>query len=747
MKHFLLSLLAMIFLTFCLAQPRGTTQAEFPTGGICVGQAESFIPNASIPSSNSEVTIIRDEWIAVDSLKLNTILRAGKQHGMQFSTYTQSMLLSSTLGEIIPAAQTAIAKSPLWLRANLANVFSQLTSLKQMAWAAIINDASDPYIDEIAFAVANSSVQYLASNFSDPALFVENAQLLYSIDAELPYVQILDYGTSTTDPDYYSTTQYYKTTADSQVVQMTVPRDIYYWYIVHPKITDEIPAYINPALSESNSTHSNNINPPPDGVFWRNFLYTVQELDYPVLRDTLMQCQTAFNRNGTAGDAIRAIQWWVNHTMSFTSGTERPHQPVRIYKKHMGRCGEYADYTAAASRTALIPCTSILSVSTDHTWNEFWEDGWVQWEPVNGYIDAPLVYENGWGKVFGTVFEIRSDGFLTSVTDRYSEGLATITIAVRDSSNHPIDGARVILAFTDPAMRVDMVGFTDNDGNVVFSVGENRHYFARVESSVGIFPTNPGTYLSLMDNAVDGENYAYQMTLTLPKPVPHITSIPVPADDTDDWRFYLEFTTPKQILYGKVTWDDLAANGAPAYFYKDLDSPGRVNLLMTDADNFLFYGIDQTAQAFNVQTEVVSGSALFGIPNQWDWYAFLDNSSQVANAQLVTGIMLYEHYGVGNDDSVLPAASVKLYPNYPNPFSSETFIRYSLSKSDRTEICIYNIKGQKVRSLLSDNETSGLNEIVWDGRDDFGSPAANGVYFCRLTSGSKTLSRKLILLK
>jgi len=747
MKPLLVCLSALICLAICFAQPRGTTQAEFPTDGICVGQAESFIPSSTPTVSDNPVWLDRDEWIPVDSIQVNTFLRAGKQHGMLFSTYNQTMQTSSTLGEIIPAAISAIDKSPLWLRADLANVFSQLSSLKQMAWAAIINDAVDPYIDEIAFAVAHSSVQYLASNFSDPSLFVENAQLLYSIDAELPYVQIVNYGSSTTDPDYYSTTQYYKTTADSQVVQMTVPRDIYYWYIVHPKITDEIPAYINPALTESNTTHSNNINPPPDGVFWRNYLYTVQELDYPVLRDTLMQCQTAFNRNGTSGDAIRAIQWWINHTMSFTSGTERPHQPVRIYKKHMGRCGEYADYTAAASRIALIPCTSILSVSTDHTWNEFWEDGWVQWEPVNGYIDAPLVYENGWGKVFGTVFEIRSDGFLTSVTDRYSEGLATITIAVRDSLNYPIDGARVILAFTDPAIRVDMVGFTDNDGIVVFTVGENRHYFARVESSVGIFPTNPGTYLSLMDNAEDGESYAYQMTLTLPKPVPHITEIPVPADDVQDWRFYLEFTVPKQILYGKVTWDDLAANGAPAFFYKELDSPGRVNLLMTDADNYLFYGIDQTAQAFNVQTDVASGAAMFNLPNQWDWYAFLDNSSQVANAQLVTGVMLYEHYGVSNDDNVLPSASVKLYPVFPNPFSSETCIRFNLPKSAQTDISIYNIKGQKVRSLFSDVSKAGLNEIIWDGRDEQGSFAANGIYFCRLTSSGKTLSRKMILLK
>ncbi len=75
----------------------------------------------------------------------------------------------------------------------------------------------------------------------------------------------------------------------------------------------------------------------------------------------------------STNDAIHAIVWWINQNMSFTSNAERPHQPVRIITKRFGRCGEYADLTSAVARTALIPCTSILSVSTDHTWNEFWE--------------------------------------------------------------------------------------------------------------------------------------------------------------------------------------------------------------------------------------------------------------------------------------------------------------------------------------------------------------------------------------
>jgi hypothetical protein len=744
MKYILCLLILSQIIMFCFAIPRGTTQQEFPADAQVVGQAQPYYPPRSINNPQSSTGLSKEDWVPVDSLNLNTIIRARNQYGMQFNSMNQTMQLCTSMGEVIPEARAAIAKSPAWLSAGLQNVFSQLTNIKQQAWAAIINNAIDPYIDEIAFCVANSSVQYLASNYSDPSLFVENAQSLYSIDAELSYVQIVNYGTSTSDPNYYSTTSYYKTTADSQLVQVEVPRDIYYWYIVHPKNTDEIPAYIDPSIVESNSTHSNNIAPPPEGKFWRNYLYNVQEETFPSLRDTLIECTTAFNRNGNAGDAIKAIQWWINHTMSFTSNSERPHQPVRIYRKHIGRCGEYADYTSAAARIALIPCTSILSASTDHTWNEFWEDGWVQWEPVNGYINIPLVYEDGWGKVFGSVFEIRSDGLLTSVTDRYSTGLATITIAVLDSLNHPIDGARVILAIYEAGIKFDMIGFTGNDGLVVFPVGENRHYYARVESTVGICPPVAGTYLSLVDNSVTGEQYSFQMVLNSPMPLPQITQIPVPQDNADDWRFAIEFNTPRHLIYGKVTWDDLTLNGSQPY--NEVNVSGKVNLLMTDADNYMFYNVGQMGDAFNVQTDVTSGTAMFNIPNSFDWYAFLDNSSHVANAQLVTGAMLYQHYGTANSDNFIPEAGIILYPNYPNPFKMETSIRFNLPKSAEAELSIYNIKGQKVKTLINAFQKSGLSSFSWDCKDDNAKQVSNGIYYFRLTSGGKTLTRKMLFL-
>jgi len=66
---------------------------------------------------------------------------------------------------------------------------------------------------------------------------------------------------------------------------------------------------------------------------------------------------------------------------------------------------------------------------------------------------------------------------------------------VQDQQDEPVDGARVILAIQDGGMKPDMIGFTDNDGVVVFPVGEARSYYARVETSFGILPS-PAPILS-----------------------------------------------------------------------------------------------------------------------------------------------------------------------------------------------------------------------------------------------------------
>lgn len=92
--------------------------------------------------------------------------------------------------------------------------------------------------------------------------------------------------------------------------------------------------------------------------------------------------------------------------------------------------------------------------------------------------------------------------------------------------------------------------------------------------------------------------------------------------------------------------------------------------------------------------------------------------------------------------------SYTLEQNYPNPFNPTTSLRFALAETGPVSLAIYNLKGELVRTLFDGKVMSvGVHQETWDGKDEFGNTAANGVYFCRMQAGQKTLLRKLTLLK
>jgi hypothetical protein len=92
-------------------------------------------------------------------------------------------------------------------------------------------------------------------------------------------------------------------------------------------------------------------------------------------------------------------------------------------------------------------------------------------------------------------------------------------------------------------------------------------------------------------------------------------------------------------------------------------------------------------------------------------------------------------------------AVIELKNNYPNPFNPVTTIRYELYKDGPIGISIFNLKGQKVRTLESGFKSSGSYTTIWNGKDDKGKDAGTGIYFCRLAAGKKCVTSKLILIK
>ena len=88
-----------------------------------------------------------------------------------------------------------------------------------------------------------------------------------------------------------------------------------------------------------------------------------------------------------------------------------------------------------------------------------------------------------------------------------------------------------------------------------------------------------------------------------------------------------------------------------------------------------------------------------------------------------------------------------LYANYPNPFNAETQMTYALPVAGAVELAIYNVRGQRVRTLVQGVQAAGRYQIVWDGRNDTGAGLASGVYLSRLASTQGVRVRRLLLIK
>lgn len=82
----------------------------------------------------------------------------------------------------------------------------------------------------------------------------------------------------------------------------------------------------------------------------------------------------------------------------------------------------------------------------------------------------------------------------------------------------------------------------------------------------------------------------------------------------------------------------------------------------------------------------------------------------------------------------------------PNPFFSSTTLSYEVAAAGRVRMVIFDIQGRMVRTLVDHSMETGRHSVVWDGRNDAGEQVADGVYFCRLESADRTMSRKLLML-
>lgn len=95
-----------------------------------------------------------------------------------------------------------------------------------------------------------------------------------------------------------------------------------------------------------------------------------------------------------------------------------------------------------------------------------------------------------------------------------------------------------------------------------------------------------------------------------------------------------------------------------------------------------------------------------------------------------------------------PPEHHNLQQNFPNPFNPETMICYELAKDDVVTVAIFDILGNKVRTLVDSSQNMGYHEMKWDGTDERGQRLASGVYVVQLNIMNRLHdSKKMILMR
>ena len=114
---------------------------------------------------------------------------------------------------------------------------------------------------------------------------------------------------------------------------------------------------------------------------------------------------------------------------------------------------------------------------------------------------------------------------------------------------------------------------------------------------------------------------------------------------------------------------------------------------------------------------------------------------------LSTGFYEFESLVVSVENDVMNDTHITMQ-NHPNPFNPSTLINFSIPTDSNIELLIYNIKGQKVKTLTDNFFERGNHSVIWNGDDESNKPVSSGIYLYKLNVNGKTgLIKKCLLLK
>jgi hypothetical protein len=161
----------------------------------------------------------------------------------------------------------------------------------------------------------------------------------------------------------------------------------------------------------------------------------------------------------------------------------------------------------------------------------------------------------------------------------------------------------------------------------------------------------------------------------------------------------------------------------------------------------------KSRSSYQLRTSVISSAGSPGTSTEHRTIGTLAQPTPIGIGSSA-GLVLYAGFWerLGALTAVFDAASLellenRLLQNFPNPFNPSTTIQYWVAEENPVQITIYNVNGQKVRTLVTGTCTPGRYTTVWDGRDDRGLAVSSGLYLYRLRVGPFSSVKKMLMLK
>ena len=90
---------------------------------------------------------------------------------------------------------------------------------------------------------------------------------------------------------------------------------------------------------------------------------------------------------------------------------------------------------------------------------------------------------------------------------------------------------------------------------------------------------------------------------------------------------------------------------------------------------------------------------------------------------------------------------IEFLKNYPNPFNPRTTISFAIAEPGKAKVEIFNIKGQKVKTLLNKHLKGGKHSVIWNGTDNSNKKVSSGVYFYQVSVNNEQKVKKMLMLK